>query len=289
MSAEPIVPASVSPPKAAPVRAMRVEYVDFQDVAEHREFRFRVHAIEGPIERRVRVAVSAFAGRVGFRTGPMSAIRSCSRPWLRADVTSMETITVDEADLARYAEAHTKAPKHRSWSATSPATPVAPREHAGTPAPARRPSPSWLFPCSRGGRRPPRGLRPRGDERADGVHTVIHFDEDGPKRFVTAILAVDVLSTPPHLGDGTPRKEPALLLSGLQASAGSALRAAPSGSFRTSDTSSRTMVLALRRRVARPGGQASAVRFPRAHELQQRAAIRRASRRGRARRRCGSA
>src|SRR6186997_3352513 len=36
-----ILPAPVSPPAPSPAKAPRVEYVDFQDVAEHREFRFR--------------------------------------------------------------------------------------------------------------------------------------------------------------------------------------------------------------------------------------------------------
>ena len=205
MSAEPIVPASVSPPKAAPVRAMRVEYVDFQDVAEHREFRFRVHAIEGPIERRVRVAVSAFAGRVRLQDGPDVCYQKLLQTLAAADVTSLETITVDEADLARYAEAHTKAPKHRSWPATSPATPVAPREHAGTPAPARRAEPVVAVPVLQGGQRVRHAVFGLGVMSAPtGVHTVIHFDEDGPKRFVTAILAVDVLSTP-HTWETGPR------------------------------------------------------------------------------------
>jgi hypothetical protein len=205
MSTEPIVPASVSPPKPAPVRAVRVEYVAFEDVAEHREFRFRVHEIEGAIERRVRVAVAAFAGRVRLQDGPDVCYQKLLQTLAQADVTSLETITVDEADLARYAEAHTKAPKHRSWSSTSPATPVAPREHVGTPAPARRADPVVAVPAPQGGQRVRHAVYGLGVMSAPtGVHTVIHFDEDGPKRFVTAILAVDVLSTP-HTWETGPR------------------------------------------------------------------------------------
>ena len=197
MSTEPIVPASVSPPKPAPVRAVRVEYVAFQDVAEHREFRFRVHEIEGPTERRVRVAVAAFAGRVRLQDGPDVCYQKLLQTLAEADVTSLETITMEDADLARYAEAHTKAPKHRSWSSTSAATPAAPREHVGTPAPERRAEAIVAVPVLQGGQRVRHAVYGLGVMSApSGAHTTIHFDVDGPKRFVTAILAVDVLSTP---------------------------------------------------------------------------------------------
>jgi len=205
MSTEEIVPGPVSPPPASPPRALRIAYVDFQDVAEHREFRFRVQGPEGTREQRIRVAIAAFAGRVRLQDGPDVCYQMLLRALATADVTVPETITVDDADLARYAEAHTKAPKHRSWSSTSPATPVAPREHAGTSAPEPRARPVVADPVLQGGQRVRHAVYGLGVMSAPtGVHTVIHFDEDGPKRFVTAILAVDVLSTP-HTWETGPR------------------------------------------------------------------------------------
>ena len=199
MSAEPTVLPVVSPPTPSPARALRVAYVGFQDVAEHREFRFRVHGLEGVTERCVRVAVAAFAGRVRLQDGPDVCYRKLVQTLAAADVTSLETITVDEADLARYADEHTKAPKHRSWSSTSPAPAVAPREHATSPASERLVAPVVAAPAPllQGGQRVRHAVYGLGVMSApSGDHTAIHFDVDGPKRFVTAMLDVEVLSAP---------------------------------------------------------------------------------------------
>jgi len=70
MSAEPLTPPPVSPLRT-PVRVVRVEYVDFQDVAEYREFRFRVRVLDGSTEVRARIAVAAFGpGRMRFQYDP---------------------------------------------------------------------------------------------------------------------------------------------------------------------------------------------------------------------------
>jgi len=196
MSAEPNVPAAVSPSSPSGARAMRVAYAGFQDVGGHREFRYRVQGPEGTTEQTVRVAIDAFAGRVRLQDGPDVCYQMLLRALATPEVAVPETITVDDADLARYAEAHTKAPKHRSWSSTSPATPAAPREHAAAPVAERQAVPVPM-PVPQGGQRVRHAVYGLGVMSAPtGVHTVIHFDEDGPKRFVTAILAVDVLSTP---------------------------------------------------------------------------------------------
>ena len=200
MSAQPLAPPPVSTPRT-PVRVVRVEYVDFQDVAEHREFRFRVHGLEGVTQRRLRVAVAAFAGRVRLQDGPDVCYQKLLQTLAAADVTSPEMITVDEADLARYADEHTKPPKHRSWSAT-PATAVAPLEHPG-PRASERPVAAGPAPVLQGGQRVRHAVYGLGVMSApSGAHTAIHFDVDGPKTFVTAILAVDVLSTPHTLETG---------------------------------------------------------------------------------------
>lgn len=196
MSSEPTVPASVSPPPPSPARALRVEYVDFQDVAEHREFRFRVHGAEGATERRLRVAIAAFAGRVRLQDWPDVCYQKLLGMLASSNGAASETIMVDEADLAGYADAHTKAPKHRSWSSTSPATGVAPREPAARP-PERRPVVAHAEPVLQGGQRVRHAVFGLGVMSAPaGAHTLIHFDQDGPKRFVTSMLDVDVLSAP---------------------------------------------------------------------------------------------
>jgi hypothetical protein len=204
MSPEPIVAASVPLPKPSPPRAVRIEYVDFHEVAEHREFRYRVHGPEGAADCSVRVAVAAFAGRVRLQDGPDVCYQKLLRTLATADVTSLETITVDEADIARYADEHTKAPKHRSWSSTSPAA-VAPREPA-PPASGRRAVPVAVpAPVLQGGQRVRHAVYGLGVMSApSGAHTSIHFDVDGPKRFVTALLAVEILSAP-HAWETAPR------------------------------------------------------------------------------------
>lgn len=206
MSAEPTVLPVVSPPLPSPARALRIAYVDFQDVAEHREFRFRVHGLEGVTERRLRIAVAAFAGRVRLQDGPdvcyRKLLQTLAAEMTAADTTSLETITVDEADLARYADEHTKAPKHRSWSSTSPA---APRDPAAPSAAERPASPVVPAPVLQGGQRVRHSVYGLGVMSApSGDHTAIHFDVDGPKRFVTAMLDVEVLS-PPRAWETGPR------------------------------------------------------------------------------------
>jgi hypothetical protein len=51
-----------------------------------------------------------------------------------------------------------------------------------------------------------------------GGHTVVRFDQDGPKTFVTSLLEVDVLSAPQTWESGPRGNRPcAALLAGAQA------------------------------------------------------------------------
>jgi hypothetical protein len=206
MSAE-ILPASVSPPAPSPAKALRVEYVDFQDVAEYREFRFRVRRTEEATDWRVRVAVAAFAGRVRLQDGPDVCYQKLLRTLATADAAVPETITVDETELAGYADEHTKAPKHRSWSLASPTAEVLPAGQVAPPVVARRAAPvvAVTAPVLKGGQRISHAVFGLGVMSAPtGVHTLIHFDQDGPKRFVTSMLDVDLLSAP-HTWETTVR------------------------------------------------------------------------------------
>ena len=52
------------PPQPSSGRFVRIEYLDFQNVGAHREFRLRVHGPEGPTESRFGIPLAAFiAGR----------------------------------------------------------------------------------------------------------------------------------------------------------------------------------------------------------------------------------
>ena len=66
-----LLPLPPLPPQPSSGRFVRIEYVDFQNVAEHREFRLRAYLPEGSAEFRFRIAVAAFdARRVRLQDGP---------------------------------------------------------------------------------------------------------------------------------------------------------------------------------------------------------------------------
>ncbi len=76
MSAEP----RPAPPAPSRGHAVRVEFVEFQDVDEHREYRFAVYGPYGSSEPRMRIANAAFDARRVLRQDPTSAFRSgCGR------------------------------------------------------------------------------------------------------------------------------------------------------------------------------------------------------------------
>ena len=206
MSAEPLTPPPVSPPRT-PVRVVRVEYVDFQDVAEYREFRFRVRVLDGSTEVRARIAVAAFGpGRMRFQDGPDLCYRKVVEAVAAAgDTATPDTITIDEVTLAGYAEGHKSVQKHRSWSSPSPettatVTPVDPAARPSARAVAATP-----LPVLEGGQRVSHAIFGLGVMSSPrGGRTVISFDQDGPRTFVTRLLEVDLLSAP-HTWETTVR------------------------------------------------------------------------------------
>lgn len=213
MSTDPLLPPPVAPP-ASPARAVRVEYLDFADVAEHREFRFRVSGPDGPTEVRVRIAIAAFAaGRVRLQDGPDVCYQKLLRTVAAGETTSADVITIDEAELTSYREAHTHAPKRRSWTPTpspssAPTPAFVPRRQPRTPSAPPRVAPpvtSHAAPAFEEGQRVVHAVHGIGvtTSSSDG-HTVVQFDEDGPKTFVTSMLELDVLS-PPHTWETGPR------------------------------------------------------------------------------------
>src|SRR4029450_12371728 len=135
MSTEPLFPPVPLPP--APGSLVRVEYIDFQDVAEHREFRLRVYGRDGSTEFRFAIAIAAFgAGRLLLQDGPAPCSQRLRGAIPAGETASPDAITIDEVELAGYREAHTPVRKHGFSVPLSPHTPpVVPRE------PARKPSP----------------------------------------------------------------------------------------------------------------------------------------------------
>jgi len=203
MSAELLLPPVPIPP--VPGRLVRVEYLGFQNVAEHREFRLRVFGRHGSTEFRFGIAIAAFgAGRVSLQDGPDVCYQKLLRAVAAGATASSDVITIDDVELASYREAHTHVPKRKSWAPLSPPTPLLlPREQARTPSPplvTNDPAPG-----------PEEGQRVSHAIFGVGVttsssegHTAVCFDKGGTKTFVTSMLEVDVLSAP-HTWETGPR------------------------------------------------------------------------------------
>jgi hypothetical protein len=207
MSTQPLVPLPLPLPPP-PGRFVRVEYLGFQNVAEHREFRLRAYGLDGSTQVRFRIAIAAFdAGRVRLQDGPDVCYQKLLRAVAGGETTSPDVITIDDIDLASYREAHTQVPKHKSWQpASTPTPPVVPRR-------PRTPSPVAVAPLVaidtapvlEEGQRVSHAVFGAGvTTSSSGGHTVVRFDQDGPKTFVTSMLDVDVLSAP-HTWETGPR------------------------------------------------------------------------------------
>jgi len=204
-----------APPPVSPCRPstsgrpVRIEYLDFQNVAEHREYRLVVCWPEGRAEFRFRIALAAFsAGRVRLQDGP----DVCYQKLLRAvggETTGSDVITIDDVELASYRETHTPAPKHRSSTPSSPTKPpFVPRTQPQPPSP-RQAVPalgtSQIEPALGEGQRVSHEVFGIGVTiSSSGGHTIIRFDEGGARTFVTSLLQVEVLSAP-HTWEASPR------------------------------------------------------------------------------------
>ena len=209
MSLQPLLSPPVPPPPS-PGPIMRIEYLDFQNVAEHREFRLRVYGPDGSTQFRFRIAIAAFdAGRVRLQDGPDVCYQKLRQAVAAGETASLDVITIDEADLASYRETHTQAPKHRSWDrASPPPRPMVPRSQPRTPSPQPSVAPLVSIdtaPAFEEGQRVSHAVFGAGvTTSSSGGHTVVRFDQDGPKTFVTSMLDVDVLSAP-HTWETGPR------------------------------------------------------------------------------------
>ena len=208
MRAEPQVQPVSLPPVPGPI--VRVEYLDFRDVGEQREFRLRVYGVDGSTEVRFGIAVAAFgAGGVSLQDGPDVCYQKLLRVVAAGETASLDLITIDDVELAGYRQAHTHAPKHKSWASSSPAAPP-----LSLPEPPRTPSPRRLAPPPvtnhsatrlKEGQRVSHAIFGVGVTTTSSVdRTAVYFDEGGTKTFVTSMLVLDVLSAP-HTWETSPR------------------------------------------------------------------------------------
>jgi hypothetical protein len=209
MSAETLLLPPVGAPPAAGF--VRVEYLGFQNAAEHREFRLRVCGPEGSTEIRMCIAFAAFgAGRVRMQDGPDVCYQKLLRAVAAGETASLVTNTIDDVELASYREAHTKVPKHRAgWVPLPPAPTVAPWKQR-RPSAVRLPVAPLVAddrePELEEGQRVSHAIFGFGvTTSSNGGHTIVRFDEgDGPRTFVTSMLKVEVLSAP-RTWETTPR------------------------------------------------------------------------------------
>jgi hypothetical protein len=217
MSDERLLPGPGTP-RLSPRPELRVEYLDFQDVEDHREYRFRVYGPDGSSERRLRIPKTAFEARlVRVSDGPDLCYQKLVQAIAGGAAESPEVITtIVEVDLSRYRDEHAPPPKPRSsGKPRDPAAPVAERPNR----PRYRPAPPKAVtvqapaaplvlsvePLLEEGQRVKHAVFGMGvTTAATSARTVVSFDRDGSKSFVTSLLEVEVLSAP-HTWEISPR------------------------------------------------------------------------------------
>jgi hypothetical protein len=209
MSVQPAL-SSIAPPPASPGRFVRVEYQGFRNVAEHREYRLRVTGPGGSTEQLFRIAIAAFgAGRVRLQDGPDVCYQKLLRSVALGEPASPDVTTIDDLELASYREAHTPVKKRRPRPASSEPLPAfVPRPPARTPIPRLPVAPVVVSdgePALQQGQRVSHSVFGVGVTTAsDHGHTVVSFDKDGARTFVTRLVKLDVLSAP-HTWETSPR------------------------------------------------------------------------------------
>jgi hypothetical protein len=191
--------------------------VEFQDIDQHREYRFRVYGPDGSGEFRMRIANAAFDARqVRMQDGPDLCYQKLTRGIAAGVTAQLDVITIDDDDLFRYRDEHTVVPRRRSWAPSSPVTPVVeprkpPQYRARTPRTASPPLPAPPLlakatePAFEEGQRVNHAVFGMGVTTATAsARTVVNFDRVGPKSFVTSMLQLEMLSAP-HTWETSPR------------------------------------------------------------------------------------
>ena len=211
MSGEPILAPALPVPKPASSRlSVRIEYLDCQTLPEYREYRLAACGPDGPVESRFRIALAAFdAGRVRIQDGPDVCYQRLLRAVAAGETVGPDLVTIDDVELARYREAHTQVPKRRSSTpASSPPAPFVPRTPPRPRSPAPPPGPLPIDdagPAFHEGQRVSHAVFGVGvTTSSTGGRTIVCFDENGPRTFVTSLLTLEVLSAP-HTWETGPR------------------------------------------------------------------------------------
>ncbi|HXK09604.1 MAG TPA: hypothetical protein VMT70_08170 [Vicinamibacteria bacterium] len=206
MSAQPTL--GQSPPQGLS-RSTRVEYLDYQNLPDYREYRMAVRTPEGSAEFRLRIPIEAFsAKRVLVQDGPDVCYQKLLRT-LAAGETLSPVVTIDDAELASYREAHTPTPRRASWTSASRPKPPSSRRTPLVPRPrlpvAVPPETGETAPAFDEGQRVSHTIFGVGVTMASsGSYTSVHFDDNGLRTFVTSLLNVEVLSAP-HTWETGPR------------------------------------------------------------------------------------
>jgi hypothetical protein len=181
---------------------VRIEYKGFQCVADRREYLLVLHRSDEPEEFRFSFRLAVFGnGGIRLQDAPDLCYQKVMQAAAEGTPCGRQVIQIEDADLASYRAAHTPAASRRAAPrpSTAPATPAPPRapfvpRRAAEPVKPAVPAPPPAF---------DEGQRVRHAVFGDGVtnastatHTAVHFDEHGPKTFLTSLLALDVLSGP---------------------------------------------------------------------------------------------
>jgi hypothetical protein len=194
-------------------RRIRVEYLDFRDVPDYREYRLAVYGDGPELEVRFRIASAAFgAGRIRLQDGPDFCYRKLLSMVTAGGTTVPEVLTIEDDELGDYREAHTPVPKHSPWTQpTLPPKPAAaflprtPPRPSAPQMPVAKPATSDREPGLDKGQRVHHEIFGIGVvTSSSGTHTVVCFDEGGTKSFVTSMVELEVLSAP-HTWETGPR------------------------------------------------------------------------------------
>jgi hypothetical protein len=192
------------------------------DVPEHREYRFRIYGLDGSSEVRMSIANAAFdARRVRMQDGPDVCYQKLLRAIAAGDTPGPGVVRIEDVDLFSYRDDHvhvakrrTRTPPPADAAAAAEAPFLEPRKQPQyrprTPRPASprvaAAAPTIdVEPALEEGQRVNHAVFGIGvTEVTTRARTVVRFDVDGPRTFVTSMVQLEVLSGP-HTWETTPR------------------------------------------------------------------------------------
>jgi hypothetical protein len=190
-----------SPPQRLST-STRVEYLDYQSLPDCREYRLAVRGPGGSTESRFRIPIAAFAAkRMLLQDGPDVCYQKLLRTLADGETPSPDAVTIDDAELASYREAHTPAPRRASWRSASRPKPQpvrrAPPVSRSRLRVAAPPATDETTPAFDQGQRVSHAIFGAGVTMASsGGYTSVQFDDNGLRTFVTSLLSLEVLSAP---------------------------------------------------------------------------------------------